>query len=91
MGNRAFRSMRLICCDTCSQEWFGALGEEKAREHAAKTRHQVRIEYLVRETLNEVSALVEPMPAEQVVLSANEREQSRQAALARLAADGVPA
>lgn len=84
MTNRVFRSMRLICCDTCSQEWFGAAGEVLAREHAENTGHQVRIEYLTRETLNEVSEAYEPASAEQVVLSAGERVQSREAAIARL-------
>lgn len=89
MAHRVFRSMRLICCDTCSQEWFGSGGEQVARDHAIETGHQVRIEMLVRETINAVSEAYEPSEAEQVSLSPADLKRSRSAAVARLTEDGV--
>lgn len=84
MPDRLYRLPILICCDTCGQEFFGASGEAEARAHAARTFHQVRINALVRETLNEVSEGQVPTYESPLEVTALYRKQSRSAAIARL-------
>ena len=84
MTDRLFRLPYLICCDTCGQEFFGANGERQARDHAARTFHQVRINALVRETLNEVGD--GSVPTYVSPLANVDRKTSREAGLARLEA-----
>lgn len=86
MAHRTFRLPFLICCDTCSLEFFGASGEEQARDHARKSGHQVRINALVRETLNEAGPDIIPEYVSVLDTSTNEQRQRRIAALARLEA-----
>jgi hypothetical protein len=90
MANRKFVSHRLTCCDACGAEWFGVEGIAQSRSHADRTGHQVRVEYLVRETLNERpdwAGLHSDVP--QVELTDKEKAQSKAAAEARLREDGV--
>lgn len=90
MPDRTFVSPRQACCDSCGQEWFGLVGLNEARRHARNTGHQVRVEYLTRETLNERPEWV-PVPKDipQVELTEKQKARSREAAIDRLKADGV--
>lgn len=85
MADRLFRLPFLICCDTCSKEWFGAQGEEIARDHAKRTGHQVRVNVLLRETLNEVSEGIPEEFVSRLDPSTPNERLSREAAIARLA------
>ena len=89
MPNRTYKHFDLLACDSCGREWFGAGGEMQARDHARQTGHQVRIEFFVRETLNEVPAGQFPDPVPQVTLTAAQRQMSRNRAVTRLKRAGV--
>lgn len=84
MASRSYRLAYLICCDTCGREWFGATGEDQARKHAADFHHQVRINALVRETLNEVSQGNLPSYESPLAITSAEKKLRRSAAIARL-------
>lgn len=84
MAHHLYRLATLICCDTCGLEWFGAMGESEARNHALKTHHQVRINSLVRETLNLVTDGQLPTYESPLDRAPAEQKKSRAAAIARL-------
>lgn len=84
MADHTYRFATLICCDTCGIEYFGARGESLAREHAAKTFHQVQIHTVVRETINLVADDGQPTYQSPLAPSTLEQKQSREAAEARL-------